>query len=109
MKPLAWMLVWVIAVIDVLFAYRCRHTFCEWEMNPVAVVVCSFVGIWGVIFFRFAILAAVTTVFCMAVRSKKCRPVFANALLTVWVSGHLALLGYYFFYMEDFVCIAEIF
>lgn len=109
MSTLAWTLVWIIAIIDVTFAYLCRQTFCEWEMNPVAVLVCRNIGIWGVIVFRFVILGAVTTIFCVAVRSKKCRPAFTYTLLAVWVFGHFALLVYYIAHMEEIRCIAEIF
>lgn len=100
MRNLAWMLIWVVAILDISLAIYWSEGFCEWELNPVATMMYAFGGITAVVALRLCILALVTLVFYVAYKSKHCRQGLVTILLHVWLWSHVVLFLYIFVGMK---------
>lgn len=80
------------SLYDSYFAYTNRHTFVEWELNPIAIWLCKLIGIQGMILLKFTIILFFTIASA---------PLFikGNKIITIGVSfttvAHLFLAGYY--------------
>lgn len=84
-----WVFVTAVAIFDVGFAWVHRHSFAEWELNPIAIHLASLLGLPAVLGLRLLSLGFGAAIISLAGRSLR-------NLGTVVVFGtHLALLGVY--------------
>jgi hypothetical protein len=85
MKRFVWGFVIAVAVADAAFTWACRHTALEWEANPAATEVLSWLGAPGAIVYRFACL-----VYAGSMARTKTR--LSWMVTPVWGVGHVYLL-----------------
>jgi hypothetical protein len=85
MKKYIWSFVIAVAVVDSAFTWKCRDTALEWEANPAATTVISWLGAPGAIAYRFGCLA-------FAGSMAQTRTRLSWLVTPVWGIGHLYLL-----------------
>jgi hypothetical protein len=85
MKKYVWSFVIAVTLADSAFTWVCRHSALEWESNPAATAVISWLGVPGAIAYRFACLA-----FAGSMARTKTR--LSWVVTPVWGIGHLYLL-----------------
>jgi hypothetical protein len=85
MKKYVWSFVIAVTVADSAFTWVCRDSALEWELNPAATAVISWLGVPGAIAYRFACLA-----FAGSMARTKTR--LSWVVTPVWGIGHLYLL-----------------
>jgi hypothetical protein len=85
MRKYIWTFVIVVALADAGFTWACRQSAPDWESNPAAVAVMSWLGAPGAIAYRFLWLAFAA---CMA----RTKTRLSWLVTPVWCAGHLYLL-----------------
>jgi hypothetical protein len=85
MKRFVWSFVIAVSVADSAFTWACRDSALEWEANPAATTIISWLGAPGAITYRFACLA-----FAGSMARTKTR--LSWMVTPVWGIGHVYLL-----------------
>lgn len=80
------------SLYDSYFAYTNRHTFVEWELNPIAIWLYKLIGMQGMILLKISILILFIVVSApLFIKGNK----VATIGVTLTVVAHLFLAGYY--------------